>query len=146
MTQGSDGNNRGSVDRRTSDRVVIDRGPGRDRAILLQDGRVVEVLADYSHAPNRIGSIHRARIDRVVKDQNRAFATLADGTDVSIRLGKSDRLNPGELQTITVIAAPRHDKAWQAVSGARIISANLILLPERRFCLPIRVFQYGPPQ
>ena len=131
MTQGSDGNNRGSVDRRTSDRVVIDRGPGRDRAILLQDGRVVEVLADYSHAPNRIGSIHRARIDRVVKDQNRAFATLADGTDVSIRLGKSDRLNPGELQTITVIAAPRHDKAWQAVSGARIISANLILLPDQ---------------
>ena len=131
MTQGSDGNNKGSVDRRTSDRVVIDRGPGRDRAILLQDGRVVEVLADYSHAPNRIGSIHRARIDRVFKDQNRAFATLGDGTEVSIRLGKSDRLKPGELQTITVIAAPRHDKAWQAVSGARIISANLILLPDQ---------------
>ena len=132
MRYQSDGNNRGLVDRRVSDLVVVDRGPGRDRAILLQDGCVVEVLADYSHAPNRIGSIHRARIDRVVKGQNRAFATLGDGAAVSIRIGKSDRLNPGELQTITIIAAPRHDKAWQAVTGARIISANLILLPDQQ--------------
>ena len=146
MTHGRNGNNSGTVDRRTSDRVVIDRGPGRDRAILLQDGRVVEVLADYSHAPNRIGSIHRARIDRVVKDQNRAFATLADSTEVSIRLGKSDRLNPGDLQTITIIAAPRHDKAWQAVSGARIISANLILLPGQRGITRSRAMPADAPE
>ena len=145
MKHGSDGDNRGSVERRTPDRVVIDRGPGRDRAILLQDGRVVEVLADYSHAPNRIGSIHRARIDRVVKDQNRAFATLADSTGVSIRLGKSDRLKPGELQTITIIAAPRHDKAWQAVPGARIISANLILLPDHHGIMRSRAMPTDAP-
>ena len=48
------------------DHVLIDRAPGQDRALLMQGDRVVEVLADYHHARNLTGSIHRVKIDRVI--------------------------------------------------------------------------------
>ena len=97
--------------------------------MLLHGDTVVELLADYGHAPNRIGSIHRVRIDRVIADQNRAYASLDDGTSVSVRLGKSDQAEAGATRVVTIVAAPRESKAWQAVMGPRIISANLVLLP-----------------
>ena len=111
------------------DRIVIDRAPGQNRAMLLHGDTVVELLADYGHAPNRIGSIHRVRIDRVIADQNRAYASLDDGTSVSVRLGKSDQAEAGATRVVTIVAGPRESKGWQAVMGPRIISANLVLLP-----------------
>ena len=110
------------------DHVLIDRAPGQDRALLMQGDRVVEVLADYQHARNLTGSIHRVKIERVIAGQNRAFARLADGTPVSIRLATSDRAAPGTPLAVTIMAAPRDGKAWQASLGARLVSANLVML------------------
>lgn len=110
------------------DHVLIDRAPGQDRALLMQGDRVVEVLADYHHARNLTGSIHRVKINRVIAGQNRAFARLADGTQVSVRLAKSDRVVAGAMSVITITAAPRDGKAWQASLGARLVSANLVML------------------
>ena len=111
-----------------ADHVLIDRAPGQDRALLMQGDRVVEVLADYHHARNLTGSIHRVKINRVIAGQNRAFARLADGTQVSVRLAKSDRVVAGAMSVITITAAPRDGKAWQASLGARLVSANLVML------------------
>ena len=110
------------------DHVLIDRAPGQDRALLMQGNLVVEVLADYHHARNLTGSIHRVKINRVIAGQNRAFARLADGTQVSVRLAKSDRVVAGAMSVITITAAPRDGKAWQASLGARLVSANLVML------------------
>ena len=110
------------------DHVLIDRAPGQDRALLMQGDRVVEVLADYHHARNLTGSIHRVKINRVIAGQNRAFARLADGTQVSVRLAKLDRVVAGAMSVITITAAPRDGKAWQASLGARLVSANLVML------------------
>ncbi len=110
------------------DHVLIDRAPGQDRALLMQGDRVVEVLADYHHARNLMGSIHRVKINRVIAGQNRAFARFADGTQVSIRLARSDRVVAGAMSVITITAAPRDGKAWQASLGARLVSANLVML------------------
>ena len=87
------------TDASTTHRIIIDRAPGQNRAMLLHGDTVVELLADYGHAPNRIGSIHRVRIDRVIADQNRAYASLDDGTSVSVRLGKSDQAEACLLYT-----------------------------------------------
>ena len=82
------------------DYVLIDRAPGQDRALLMQGDRVVEVLADYHHARNLTGSIHRVKINRVIAGQNRAFARLADGTQVSVHLAKSDRVVAGAMLSL----------------------------------------------
>ena len=118
------------------DRILVDRAPGQTRILLCAgdpagDGRVVETLFSRCGFSNLIGSIHRVRLAVRQKVQNRALATLHDGTAVSIRLGRQDRAVDGDLATITVTAAPREGKPWQAVMGAKLVGRTLILLPEQ---------------
>lgn len=118
------------------DHILVDRAPGQTRILLCAGdpasrGRVVETLFDRCDFPNLTGSIHRVRLSVGHKVQNRAKASLADGTAVSVRLTKHNRVGDGELAPITVIAAPRDGKPWQAVMGARLIGKTLILLPDQ---------------
>ena len=109
--------------------VLIDRGPGQTRALLFHGSAVVEAWQDQAHAPDLVGSVHRVRVDRVFAAQGRALARLADGTPVSLRVGRRDSVVAGQLATITIMAAPREDKPWQAVIGARLVGRDLVLLP-----------------
>ena len=110
-------------------RVLIDTAPGQTRALLFQGSRVVEAWQDQAHAPDLVGSVHKVRVDRVFAAQGRALARLVDTTPVSLRISRQDSLVAGDLTTITIIAAPREDKPWQAVIGARLVGRDLVLLP-----------------
>ena len=126
------------------ERVLIDIGPGQTRALLMKDGSVTEAWQQRDHAPDLTESVHIVRIDRVIPTQGRATARLADGTAVSIRVGRHDRVKAGDPVTITIIAAPREDKPWQAVIGARLVGRDLILLPGGSGIARSRRLEDGP--
>ena len=118
------------------DHILVDRAPGQTRILLCAGdpaahGAVVETLFDRCDFRNLTGSVHRVRLSMGHKVQNRAMASLADGTAVSVRLGKRDNVGDGDLATITIMAAPRDGKPWQAAMGARLSSNTLILLPDQ---------------
>ena len=110
-------------------RILIETSPGQSRALYLVDGQVVEAWHDFHHDPDLTGRVYRARTDRVFPAQNRATATLEDGTAISVRTTRHDRLKAGETATVTLVAAPREAKPWQAVTGARLAGKNIVLLP-----------------
>ena len=111
------------------ERVLIDRAPGQVRALHLAGDRVIEAWHDFAHDPDRTACVHAVRIDRVFAGHNRAAATLADGTAVSVRTTRHDDLTPGSVAVITITSAPREAKPWQAVTGPRLAGRNLVLLP-----------------
>ncbi len=110
-------------------RILIETSPGQLRALYLVDGQIVEAWHDFHHDPDLTGRVYRARTDRVFPAQNRATATLEDGTAISVRTTRHDRLKAGETATVTLVAAPREAKPWQAVTGARLAGKNIVLLP-----------------
>ena len=110
-------------------RILIETSPGQSRALYLIGGQVVEAWHDFHHDPDLTGRVYRVRTDRVFPAQNRATATLEDGTAISVRTTRHDRLKAGETATVTVVAAPREAKPWQAVTGARLAGKNIVLLP-----------------
>ena len=109
--------------------VLIDHAPGLTRAMLMRGETVIEAWQDPAHAPDLVDSVHRVRVDRLFPAQGRATARLADDTPISIRTGKRDRLATGDIVTVTINAAPRQGKPWQAVTGARLVGRDLVLLP-----------------
>jgi len=110
-------------------RLLIESAPGQTRALLCRNGRVLEGWHDVAHDPDLTDSVHRVRVERVFAAQNRATARLPDGAAVSIRISRHDRLVSGDLVVITITAARRQAKPWQAVVGARLAGRNIVLLP-----------------
>ena len=105
--------------------------PGQTRLGLFgKDDRLLDLWFDPLHRPNLIGSVHHIRIERVFPNQNRATGRLDDGVQVSVRLRKADAAvaSAGAVLPVTVTAAPRHGKPWQAIIGARLASTCMILL------------------
>ena len=125
-------------------RVLIDNAPGQTRALLLDGTTVIEAWQDRAHDPDLTDSVHRVRIERMFPAQGRATARLADGTPVSVRVGRRDEVAAGQLETITIIAAPREDKPWQAVIGARLVGPDLVLLPGESGIAASRHLETGP--
>ena len=110
-------------------RILIETSPGQSRALHLIDGQIVEAWHEFHHDPDLTGRVYRARTDRVFTAQNRVTATLEDGTAISVRTTRHDRLQAGETVTVTLVGAPREAKPWQAVTGARLAGKNIVLLP-----------------
>jgi len=105
--------------------------PGQTRlAFFGKDNRLLDVWFDPLHCPNLIGSAHNIRIDRVFASQNRATGRLGNGAMVSVRLRKADAslASAGAIVPVTITAAPRHGKPWQAMIGARLATDCMILL------------------
>ena len=105
--------------------------PGQTRlGFFGKDDRLLDVWFDPIHRPNLIGSVHNVRIERVFASQNRATSRLDDGVVISIRLRKADAAlaSAGTILPVTITAAPRHGKPWQATIGAKLVSDCMILL------------------
>ncbi len=105
--------------------------PGQTRlGFFGEDERLLDVWFDSLHRPNLIGSVHNIRIERVFPNQNRATGRFDDGVQVSARLRKADAAlaKAGAILPVTITAAPRHGKPWQAMIGARLTSDCMILL------------------
>jgi len=122
--------------------IYLDEAPGQTRVAFIcgkadaglgahdvTPNAIVEIWHRRWDTPSLIGTVHIARIEQVFGTQNRATAHLHDATTVSIRLRAKDRPKPGDLAAITITAAPRQGKPWQAVLGARLVSRYGILLP-----------------
>ena len=102
--------------------LFYEKAPGQSRlGFLGPDDQLLEIWFDALHRPNLMGSVYQARIDRVFPSQNRALASLENGELVSLRLRKHDRqlVIVGAVLPVTIVAAPRHGKPWQASLGAR---------------------------
>ena len=109
--------------------VRIERAPGQVRALLYVGGEVVEAWHDFDHDRELTGSVHVVRLERGVGADNRMYARLADGTQVSVRTVRGRKVRPGDLATVTITSCPRESKPWQAVMGARLAGPRLTLLP-----------------
>ncbi len=112
-------------------RLFYEKAPGQNRlAFLGPRDQLLEIWFDSLHRPNLIGSVHQVRIDRLFSSQNRAMARLENGELISLRLRKYDRhlVTVGAVLPVTIIAAPRHGKPWQALVGARLATKEMILL------------------
>ena len=111
------------------DEIWIATGHEMTRAMFLAAGTVVEIWHEFISMPNRIGEVHLLKIDQVFGGQNRASARLADGTPISLRIAPRDKVQAGNHTTVTIVAAPRQGKSWQAAIGARLVGTHVVLLP-----------------
>lgn len=112
-------------------RLFHEKAPGQDRLVFLGPAdELLEIWFDPLHRPNLVGSVHQVRIDRVFSSQNRAMASLKNGEVISLRLRKNDRrlVIAGAILPVTIVAAPRHGKPWQALVGARLVTDKMVLL------------------
>ena len=112
-------------------KLFHEKAPGQERLVCLgPNDELLEIWFNALHRPNLMGSVHQARINRVFSSQNRAMATLKNGEVISLRLRKNDRhlVTVGTILPVTIVAAPRHGKPWQALVGARLVTDKLILL------------------
>ena len=115
--------------------IFAETAPGQTRVGFFDSADMVqEVWLCRNDQPDLMGTVHQARIGQVFAGQNRARGLLADGTAISIRLPKVGReaIVAGAVVVVTIVAPPRHGKAWQAVPGARVVTTPLVLLPRRR--------------
>lgn len=112
--------------------IFAEIAPGQTRVGFFDStGIIQEVWLCRDDQPDLTGSVHQARIEQVFAGQNRARARLADGTLISIKLPKvgRDAIVAGALVVVTIIAPPRHNKPWQAVLDARVVTIPFVLLP-----------------
>ena len=112
-------------------RLFYEKAPGQDRlGFLGPDDQLLEIWFDALHRPNLMGNVYQARIDRVFSSQNRAMASLKNGEVISVRVRKNDQRSVivGAILPVTIIAAPRHGKPWQALVGARLATDKMVLL------------------
>jgi Ribonuclease G/E len=112
--------------------IFAETAPGQTRVGFFDRAGVIQhVWLCRDDQPDLIGAVHQARIEQVFANQNRAQGRLADGTVISIKLPKKSpsTVTTGAVIVTTIVAAPRHGKAWQAVLDARLVTATLVLLP-----------------
>ena len=113
-------------------KIFAEIAPGQTRVGFFdRAGTIQHVWLCRDDQPDLIGTVHQARIERVFTNQNRAQGRLIDGTSISVKLKKNppSAITTGAVVVVTIVAAPRHDKAWQAVLDARLATAILVLLP-----------------
>ena len=113
-------------------KIFAETAPGQTRVGFFDRAGVIQhVWLCRDDQPDLIGTVHQARIEQVFASQNRAQGRLADGVVISIKLPKNlpPAVAAGAVVVVTIVAAPRHGKAWQAVLDARLVSAELVLLP-----------------
>ena len=131
-------------------KIFVETAPGQTRVGFFDGaGLIQDVWLLRDDQPDLIGAVHQARIEQVFASQNRAQGRLVDGTVISIRLPKksSSAVVTGAVIAVTIVAAPRHGKAWQAVLDGRLVTAALVLLPGQsgitisRRCVNIRVIR-----
>ena len=118
----------------TSYKIFAETAPGQTRIGFFDAaGLVQHVWLCRDDQPDLIGSVHQARIEQLFVNQKRAQGRLADGTAISIRLPKNHRsaVAVGAIAVVTITAAPRHGKAWQAVLNARLVTATMVVLPDQ---------------
>jgi Ribonuclease G/E len=116
----------------TSYKIFAETAPGQTRIGFFDAAGIVQhVWLCRDDQPDLIGSVHQARIEQLFANQNRAQGRLVDGTAISIRLPKNHRsaVAVGAVAVVTITAAPRHGKAWQAVLDARLVTATMVVLP-----------------
>lgn len=112
--------------------IFAEIAPGQTRIGFFDAAGIIQdVWLCRDDQPDLTGSVHQARVEQVFAGQNRARGRLADGTSISIKLPKTGRavVSAGAVAVVTIIAPPRHGKAWQAVLDARLVAAALVLLP-----------------
>lgn len=112
--------------------IFAETAPGQTRiGFFDMVGMVQHVWLCRDDQLDLIGEVHQARVEQVFSNQNRAQGRLADGTVISIKLPKNppSAILAGAVIVVTIVAAPRHGKAWQAVLNARLVSSTLVLLP-----------------
>lgn len=86
-------------------------GPDREIAVLVEDGRLVDLFFDLaaSDPAPRIGAIYRGRMDRPAKGLHGAMVRLADGQAGFLR--EIGGLAPGRAHLVQVSALAEADKA-----------------------------------
>ncbi len=112
--------------------IFAETAPGQTRIGFFDTaGMIQHVWICRDDQLDLIGEVHQARIEQVFSNQNRAQGRLADGTAISIKLPKNppSGIVAGAVIVVTIVAAPRHGKTWQAVLDARLVSSTLVLLP-----------------
>ena len=111
--------------------IFAEKAPGQTRVGFFDAlGMIQQVWLCRDDQPDLTGAVHQARIEQVFANQKRAQGRLVDGTEISIKSQNPPlALVAGAVVVATIVAAPRHGKSWQAVLGARLVSATLVLLP-----------------
>ena len=106
--------------------LVIDNKDNPTRAALYEQGALVEYFPNQDYDGLRLGAIIAVRISRVFAGQNRAECKLPEGQLASFRLG-STKPKAGDIAVITLSAAPRQHKPWQADFGISRAGRHVIL-------------------
>ena len=110
-----------------SSQLLVDDIDSPSRAALYEQGALVEYFTERDQEKLRLGAIIAVRISRVFARQNRAECKLPEGQIASFRLGGGVKLKAGDMAVITLSAAPRQHKPWQAEQGISRAGRHVIL-------------------
>ena len=110
-----------------SSQLLVDDLDSPSRAALYEQGALVEYFTKDDQENLRLGAIVAVRISRIFARQNRAECKLPEGQTASFRLGGGAKLKAGDMAVITLSAAPRQHKPWQAEQGISRAGRYVIL-------------------
>ena len=105
--------------------IILDTIAGREAAGLVTDGALDDLLID-GDTP-RLGTIYRARVDRLIKGQGGVFMKGPDG---NLYLRQAKGLSPGDTFLVQVSGNAEPGKATPVTSRLLFKSRYAIVTPE----------------
>jgi Ribonuclease G/E len=105
--------------------VLLGQVNGREAAALVSDGVLDDFLID-SDAP-RLGTIYRAKVDRVIKGQNSAFLTAPDA---NLFMRQAKGLVPGDTLLVQVAGQAEPGKATPVTPRLLFKSRYAMVTPD----------------
>ena len=122
-------------------RLIFDRSEGMVRCGFVRDNRIEGLSFDPVAAPSLVGSIHQARVDRIMPQADAAYVLIEDGRacwlaakEIRPRPAKGknigETLSPGKRLTIQIKADPPPDKDPRATMEIAFAGRFLIRLAD----------------
>lgn len=108
--------------------VILDQIEGRDCAVLIDDGRMTDLIVDPSGSAPRPGAIYRAKTLRPMKGQNGIMVDLGEGQTGYLRQAKG--IAAGETMIVQVSTHAESGKASPVTPKFLFKSRYCIVTPD----------------
>jgi ribonuclease G len=79
---------------KTDKRIVIDSNPYRTRAVLVENGKVIEICSEQQSRESLLGSIYRGRVCSVLPGMSAAFIDIGAEKNAFFSIADLDSPSP----------------------------------------------------
>ena len=103
---------------------LYEDGIGESRAVLVEDGRIAEVLIDWPDSPWRVGTVSDGRLSELQRDRGRAIVTLADGSPAILSPLPQQPLSLGRACRVEVMREPLPEGRRRKWPKVRLVDSD----------------------